>query len=353
MKISRIATMVSCSILISAAVASSQQFSGEYVRLKSEYSAHSGIALSVSDLGIGTREVQEKSISYKDPQAKTLSPDDGIKSSEIDKTIYGGHDHRVDFFQIPTPEAKDDARAVASVSRRSERNTHARGMCTAFLIAKDKMMTASHCFNFEDYRMKAVRFNDHLAAPGLQADLDSYEIDSVETHDFSHDFAIIKIKPNSSGKFPGDIYPVLKLKKTEVPRGTRLYMIGHAAKDYKKYTECSIVVPPYIRPVGKHTFGCDCDAFSGNSGSPVFDATSHLVVGVFWGGQRDSRQIPAADQKTHEYVVPMWKIAETKKFDVGVWPSDVSFASLFLIGPNYITSAHHDFSFKQDRGTLP
>lgn len=299
----------------------------QVVRLQSFDLSGAGVARNVDQLGIGNYDVQIEQIIFSTaPPARILPPDDGIKRSN-DKTIYGMDDRR-DFFQIPNLEVKRIALAVGSISLLGERNVPARGFCTAFLIAKNMAMTASHCINYNDYKMKVIRFNDQFLAPGFPDEIDSYEIEWLETWDRSHDFAILKIKPNSSGNFPGDKYPIVKLQKTSAAKGTPLYLIGHPDREYKKYVpNCSVVVPPYFHPDGKYTFGTDCDAFGGNSGSPVFDARTHKVVGVLWGGQKDVRVIPVGDAVNHEFVVPMWKIAEATQFDVGHWPADVTFVA--------------------------
>jgi hypothetical protein len=66
------------------------------VHLTSEYSFNTGEAHSVRDLGIGTRDQQmdiflrayyEGSVGFQPPpEPKFIRPDDGIKSSENDKT---------------------------------------------------------------------------------------------------------------------------------------------------------------------------------------------------------------------------------------------------------------------------
>ena len=80
----------------------------------------------------------EKKVEIKEVGVKLCYPNDGIKRS-TDKTIYGEDDQR-DFYQINYPKAKELAMGVASISNLAERNVHARGFCTAFLIDKNRAL---------------------------------------------------------------------------------------------------------------------------------------------------------------------------------------------------------------------
>jgi hypothetical protein len=254
-------------------------------------------------------------------------PDDGIKRSR-DKTIYGVDDRR-EFFQIPTLEAKNLARGVASISGRPERSVHARGYCTAFLIAPDRALTAGHCVNKEDYPIKVLRFGDHIIAAGRvpSGSLESFDIEDVEVWDYMHDLAIVKIKPNPGGRLPGAIYPVLALSSQHMVAGAAIYMLGHPGSDYLKFAPCRVVKETYHNvKYGKVSFGVDCDAFGGNSGSPIVDARTNQVVGFLWGGQQDSRVIPQATDELHEFAVPLEAIKKATGFDLGNWPSAIAIA---------------------------
>ncbi len=254
----------------------------------------------------------------------TINPDDGIKRSGA-KTIYGKDDRR-DYYQIPNQDIKKLANGIASISNWSERSVSARGICNAFLIANDLAVTASHCVGYGGYRNLAIRFNDQVVAAGPRpGELDVYEIDDVLTWDQLHDFAVIRIKSDSNGKYPGEKYPVLTISGKSPRLGGLVFMIGSPGLDYKKLSpNCSVVKDTYTHGTGKVTFGIDCEAFGGNSGSPVFDLIDNRVLGVFWGGQSDEKLILKADDIQHEYVVPFDRILSAKSFDVGVWPPEVS-----------------------------
>lgn len=261
------------------------------------------------------------------PQAdRVLPPDDGIKRSR-DKTIYGEDDRR-NFYEIPTPEAIRMARAVASISLRSEQAVHARGFCTAFLIAKSTALTAGHCINVNDAPTKVLRFNDHIIAAGdVPAALDIYEIERVDAWDRPHDLAVLTLRPNAAGKIAGDVHPVVVLAKASAAKRQRIYMIGHPGYEYKKFApNCQVVREKYFdRDRGKHILGIDCDAFGGNSGSPIFDAQSNRVIGMLWGGQQDSMVVPHASESIHEFAVPMDLLAAYPQLNYGAWPSAVQF----------------------------
>ena len=84
-------------------------------------------------------------------------------------------------------------------------------------------------------------------------------------------------------------YPVahrpLVLSAERPVRHQRVYMLGHPSGLPMKYAG-----PASVRRVdAKGHFVAGLDAFGGNSGSPVFDAASHRVVGILSGGGADYR----------------------------------------------------------------
>lgn len=337
MKVLRLVTIVPFALpLVTGISLAAVGVSAEVFRLVADYTFETGEVHNVHQLGIGTYDEQVKRASAKTSRPiRILPPRDHIKRGN-DKTIYGDEDLR-DVYAVVDPKAKLNAEGVASISEFLESRVRARGLCTAFLISKDRAMTASHCINGNDFRDKVIRFNDQYVGEGLPGEVDSYEIETVELWDKNYDLAILKMKPNSTGVLPGEKYHVLKLKNAPVRRGTKLYIVGHPGRDYKKFADnCSMIREYYFHAEGKHTFGCDCDAFGGMSGSPVFQADTHQVVGVFWGGQLDDRRIRMADQITHEFVVPMWKIAVSTKFSYGTWPSEISFEAMLRGGYKYL-----------------
>jgi len=125
----------------------------------------------------------------------------------------------------------------------------------------------------------------------------------------------------------------LVLSTAQLSVGAPLYMIGHSARDTKRMGGCRVVTDLYKYKTGKWTFGCDCTAFGGNSGSPVFDSQTNRVVGIFWGGQASTLIVTQATSQLHEFVSPIWKLeADKANLDAGTWPATVSFVAAWLRG---------------------
>lgn len=72
--------------------------------------------------------------------------------------------------------------------------------------------------------------------------------------------------------------------KTGVEMGEKVYCLGHGFGLPLKMTMSGQVVR---LPNGKDHFDCDLDVFSGNSGSPVFSAEDHRVIGILIRGERN------------------------------------------------------------------
>jgi V8-like Glu-specific endopeptidase len=275
-----------------------------------------------------TKSIQgQKLASTIAPVVRVVDPDDGIKRAD-DKTVYGV-DNRMDYYQIPDQQAKRLAKGVASISVESLKSVPAQGMCTAFLVSPSVVITASHCVNANDFKIKVVRFNDLIIAAGpVPASIHWFEIASLLVWDHAHDLAVLELKRDAEGKQAGDLFPILTLSRNVVNAGKNIFVVGHAGYSFQKYGTCSVVKAPYFKnDVGKHTFGIDCTIFGGYSGSPVIDLTTDHVVGIVWGGQKDAKVYPSADPVNgiFEYAVPMDTVATASTFDLGRWPAALQF----------------------------
>jgi len=281
---------------------------------------------SRSSVAIAVEQASHVQITTQAPGIFVLNPDDGIKRGD-DKSIYGV-DNRYEYFKIPLTQMSDNARGVATISEFDQRAIPLRGLCTAFLVAPDVVLTAGHC---EDgslagtaVRNQAIRFQDYFEAPGQVPQVVDYPAEEMIAWNRQYDFALVRVSKRSDGSLPGDKFPILKLQSgRHLVLGDSVYMIGNPGRD-QQYTEtCNVVREAYDRN-GKRTFGVDCDAFGGNSGSPVFDSITHNVVGIFWGGQSGNRTFAAATNDVHEYVVPLWELSQDNAVK-GKWPKGIGF----------------------------
>ena len=94
------------------------------------------------------------------------------------------------------------------------------------------------------------------------------------------DMAWIKVKPYCHGKAfnfsPNGFTPAL------VEKGTIVYVLGHGLGLPMKLSYCGIVTEQ-VYEQKPSMFALDVHILPGNSGSPVFHADTHQMVGIIWG----------------------------------------------------------------------
>jgi hypothetical protein len=158
------------------------------------------------------------------------------------------------------------------------------GFGTAFLVASDKVLTAGHCVHPKAIDRLAVIFGHVLIDPTTQAPLLAGDvrfcaniIQRTCLEDGS-DYCLLKLSEPVTHLRP------LVLSRTVPALGTPLYVIGHPCGLPKKFAGDAEVKQI---DTAKGYFSADLDTFGGNSGSPVFSAISHDVVGILVRGEPD------------------------------------------------------------------
>ena len=158
--------------------------------------------------------------------------------------------------------------------------------CTGFLVSKNILATAGHCF-MSNYDCEAKKIIFHV--------LDSNEVNNgykvahqnvfnckriIKTELDStgeKDFALIELDREVMGADP------LKLSKKMIDLNTDVFMIGHPLGLPQVITTSAKVIDTSSPTQFKTTL----DSFAGNSGSPVFNASTFEVEGVLVAGQED------------------------------------------------------------------
>lgn len=159
--------------------------------------------------------------------------------------------------------------------------------CTGFLVGPDLLVTAGHCvkdksdcenvlFSFDyktgDYHdeyLKLAKDNVYKCKQVLQSNHGVFS---------RTDFALIRLDRTVQNRKP------LRLRRLgAVDSKDNLFVIGHP-----------MGLPMIYQPgakvrsnIGIHTFVATLDTFSGNSGSPVFNAESKIVEGILVKGEDD------------------------------------------------------------------
>ncbi|WJS96800.1 serine protease [Flavobacterium johnsoniae] len=155
------------------------------------------------------------------------------------------------------------------------------GAGTAFIVAENKMMTASHVLRgpLKDY---AVIFGYRVlntfgtAESSISAD-DVYFLSEIIKNDPDLDITIFKTdRPIKR--------PILAYEKSSLlKKGNEIYMLGYPMGLPQK-----LAINANISDESNYQFFyTTLDSFQGNSGSPVFNLKSHKLIGVLVSGMID------------------------------------------------------------------
>lgn len=157
--------------------------------------------------------------------------------------------------------------------------------CSGTLISEDRILTAGHCVPTAKDCAQAKIVFDYAIMTGEKS-VASISGDNVfsckKVIAFSNlkldtDFAIIQLDRPVEGRKP------LEFSTAELTFKNQLLLIGHPEGLPTKITfngKIRSLIPA-------HYFTASLDAFSGNSGSAVFDQDTKKIVGVLVRGERD------------------------------------------------------------------
>lgn len=163
---------------------------------------------------------------------------------------------------------------------------------TAFLLSERELASAGHCFCesgtkrlLDGKKIKKVRvvFDfDSRACSSSSGDIEVkvYKIEvgnSVFRLDGNNDWALLSLKSKIEDRSPLKIH-----EDQDIEVGQRVYMLGYPSGLPQKYTSNGIV-----RILKNHCFDVEIDAFTGNSGSPIFDEITGKIIGMLLGGHKD------------------------------------------------------------------
>lgn len=197
--------------------------------------------------------------------------------------------------QLSTGEAapesyygRDDTMPIAKAPEAvyAERGPIARldvgsGLCTAFLISEDVMMTNHHCMSSQaGCSQSTAQFNYELDVNGNPLPTDEYRCTELLTANEPLDYAVFRVA-NS----PGLLYGWLSLDP-RVPTGEQGSIIQHPNGRRKRAAfapNCRLLdVADGNAP--STDFRHQCDTEGGSSGSPVLDASFNVVGLHHFGG---------------------------------------------------------------------
>lgn len=239
------------------------------------------------------------------------------------KTIYGSTDRRKDYYDIVTnPDYQRTASSVAALippdhyhldgttlklvttslgisahlcSGESYADQPSAAYCTAFVVAggagaangvSDRIATAGHCIR-DDWKSVRVVFNYRMVQEGQSRHLDTITPDDVyEPKEIlanvvdqnGVDYGVLRVDRPIKNHPPLNLRPSGSITNHEgvytmgYPAGLPLKLAANAAVR-------DVIAPNY--------FVSNLDTFGGNSGSPVLNASTHLVEGILVRGDHD------------------------------------------------------------------
>lgn len=161
--------------------------------------------------------------------------------------------------------------------------------CTGFLIGKDILVTAGHCFKSKnDCHRKLIAFSvteNTEAERGFKiSNSNIYSCSKILFQEYNQtesflDFAIIQLDRKTDRK------PLKFRQAKQLESEDGLFMIGHP-----------LGLPMTYAPGGKIIdntndifFRSSLDSFHGNSGSPVFNSNTNIVEGILVRGESDEK----------------------------------------------------------------
>ncbi|MES2121626.1 MAG: bifunctional trypsin-like peptidase domain-containing/SEL1-like repeat protein [Chlamydiota bacterium] len=242
-----------------------------------------------------------------------------------------GVDHRVELGDVTNPTHLMQARSVACLTMKSQLTATASGYSvaahvptlgghynlapgenfadqqmlgggTAFLVGNKRyVLTAGHCLfdkrtgnrlNEKDFRLV---FDFAVTNGSTKTDFDAgsvYKVKRVVGFEFKHsnpnktsDWALLELDRDVEGREPLEMH--FHRRPSE---GKSVHMWGHPSGLPMKFAEHAEIQSRATSPALPDTrFPTSLNAFSGNSGSPVFNSATNKVLGILVSGPIDLR----------------------------------------------------------------
>jgi V8-like Glu-specific endopeptidase len=160
--------------------------------------------------------------------------------------------------------------------------------CTGFLIGDKILVSAGHCFMSDsDCQSKSIIFDDLIINEKTNSVISlkknifkcSKVISSEFDFDAKKDFSIIELDRSTKRS-----YLSLNNNQENLKLNDSVFMIGHPLGNALMYSKNSAVTENELNST---IFKSAINSFEGNSGSPVFNATTNKVEGILVYGEED------------------------------------------------------------------
>lgn len=244
----------------------------------------------------------------------SVSTADLARTAKDRQRVVYGVDDRKDMYQVKSASVKKSAAAVAALVKKGDLTLQADGsfvlatssyqaeydlcgsepfvnqplgcFCSGFLVAPDVVATAGHCVK-DAQDLKGMSFVFGFQMDDAQAARTAFPAADVYTGasligralaDDGTDWALVRLDRPVAGRAP------LRVRKSgKVPATAALYVIGHPCGLPQKYAPGAKVRDNTPAPF----FIANLDTYGGNSGSPVFNASTQQVEGILVRGETD------------------------------------------------------------------
>jgi V8-like Glu-specific endopeptidase len=167
-------------------------------------------------------------------------------------------------------------------ARERYRNQPTAAFCSGFLAGPDIVVTAGHCVSKWTLATTRFVFGYRVTSSGAVrttiSNSDIYRGVKVLANQVGDaDFAVVRLDRKVAG------HAALPFQRSGgVKSGTPLYVIG-----YPSGLPAKIAPGAKVLKVTSNYFTANLDTYGGNSGSPVFHAGNHTVLGVLVRGSPD------------------------------------------------------------------
>ena len=177
------------------------------------------------------------------------------------------------------------------------------GRCTAFIVSQNHIVTNHHCVpgaggRTGTQRAQQMLFVTGYVVNGVAKGTQTYPVNVVPVEaDERFDYAVLEVFGD-----PSRDWGRLKLAAAALEPGLPFWIIGHPMGEAQRVSRerCRSDDPAVSEGKLRHT----CDTLGGNSGSPVIDADTGLVVALHHAGSR---------RDAINYAIPITEIAKHSK----------------------------------------
>lgn len=232
--------------------------------------------------------------------------------ASISPRVIYGEDNRKEPFEVQDARQRDIAESTVALISKSNLSRQANGSyklisssfgkamglckdepyfeqpsaanCSGSLVGEDLVATAGHCISemdCKDYNFVfGYKMSSSAAAPDVMRESDVYSCKEIVSRELTRqqDYALVRLDRPVVNRRP------LTVATSAVQPQDEIYVVGHPSGLPTKVADGA-----KVRSLDQGFFIADLDTYGGNSGSAVFSARTHEIVGILVRGAQDFR----------------------------------------------------------------